>query len=43
MIVKNSGVIPEWMVKSCTNDLREVLHSNGEIKDHKLRKYVGEG
>ena len=32
MVVKNSGLIPEWMVKSCMNDLRKVLHSNGEIK-----------
>jgi len=43
MIVKNSGQIPEWMVKNCANDLKEILRSTGEIKEHKLRRYVGEG
>ena len=43
MIAKNCGRLPKWMVRESSNELARLFDEEGEIRERKLRKYVGEG
>jgi hypothetical protein len=43
MMAKNCGRFPRWMVRDSDNELGRLFDEDGEIRERKLRKYVGEG
>lgn len=43
MIAKNCGRLPKWMVRESSNELGKLFNEDGEIRERKLKKYVGEG
>lgn len=43
MIAKNCGRLPRWMVRESINELGRLFNEDGEIRERKLRKEIGDG